>query len=521
MTALATAHETATPSSAPPDAAPAEVAPGVAAASTRLTSALPHARPEHRPVTAHAPQLAPASIRHPRAAAPPVGAVGGAADGAAPTFGRSPLAAVLLVPSVAVPLCVALYIVAGAPAATPPALALAAAMGAWLLRLRRGARASARTDRLPARERAARPAEAFPAYIAAVVVLIAQATEAWLAHLPAALAILFPAAYPPGVAFDGHRLVATFPLAGSVLFLFGALAYYDRRPVGEGAAWLVFAWAVVSALTPFAYLAAAGARVHYLGGMGVAPLAAAVGVWGLRLLWADARADARAAARPGAGAAADDGLTEAAPAPVASRAPRPPLDRRTLGWAALIAVGVATYATVLYRQAGLLVVGIVCGAMAAGFVVWLRTTARRPADPDVVLPSYLLTLALFMAHVLEEHLTDFAGRIDRAAHVQWAPHDFVLLIVLVGPALWIAGAVGLRYRHPVGNYLAWFMFVGMFLGEPAHVLVFPFLEGGRYHYFPGMWTSLLPLVPAVYGARRVLAAPRAALRGAAPRPMPA
>ena len=200
--------------------------------------------------------------------------------------------------------------------------------------------------------------------------------------------------------------------------------------------------------------------------------------------------------------------------PNAAPATRPPLDRRARGWAALIAAAVAAYATVLYRQAGLLVVGIVCGAMVAGFVVWLRTTARRPADPAVVLPPYLLTLALFMAHVLEEHLFDFPGRIARAAHVRWAPHDFVLLIVLVGPALWIAGAAALARRHPVGNYLAWFMFVGMFLGEPAHYLVFPFLEGGRYHYFPGMWTALLPLVPAVYGAHRVLAAHRAALRAA-------
>lgn len=173
---------------------------------------------------------------------------------------------------------------------------------------------------------------------------------------------------------------------------------------------------------------------------------------------------------------------------------------------------VATYATVLYLQAGAVPVGILCGAMAAGFVIWLRTTAHRPADPEIVLPPYLLALALFLLHVLEEFHFDFAGRISTAAHVHWPEHDFILLIVLIGPAIWIAGAIGLYRRHPLGNYLAWFIFVGMILGEPVHLLVFPFLEGGRYHYFPGMRTALLPMVPAVYGAWRVLHEHRTAMR---------
>lgn len=195
--------------------------------------------------------------------------------------------------------------------------------------------------------------------------------------------------------------------------------------------------------------------------------------------------------------------------------PRPPLkstlDREAKLSAALVATFIATYATVVYLQAGLMVVGIICGAMVAGFVVWLRTTARRPADPAVVLPPYLLTLALFMLHVLEEHQFDFAGRIARLVHVQWSQHDFLLVIVLIGPAIWIAGAIGLYRRHPLGNYLAWFIFIGMILGEPVHLLVFPFLEGGRYHYFPGMWSALLPMVPAVFGATRVFTEHRAAM----------
>lgn len=194
-----------------------------------------------------------------------------------------------------------------------------------------------------------------------------------------------------------------------------------------------------------------------------------------------------------------------------------PLDRETRLSIALVAVFIPTYATILYLQAGTMVVGIVCGAMAAGFVVWLRTTVRRPPPATAILPAYLIALALFLVHVLEEYAFNFAGRIASAAHVHWSDVQFIEVIVLFGPAIWIAGAIGIYRRHPLGNYVAWFFFLGMIIGEPTHMLAFPFMEGGRYHYFPGMWTALFPMVPAAYGIWRMLHDERAARAGAAPR----
>ena len=187
-----------------------------------------------------------------------------------------------------------------------------------------------------------------------------------------------------------------------------------------------------------------------------------------------------------------------------------PLDRETLLSVALVAVFIPTYATLLYLQAGFMVVGIVAGSMVAGFAIWLRTTLRRPPAAQAILPAYLLALVLFLLHVLEEYAFDFAGRIAAAAHVRWTEAQFVEVIVLLGPAIWIAGALGIYKRHPLGNFVAWFFFVGMMLGEPTHMLVFPFMEGGRYHYFPGMWTALFPMVPAAYGIWRMLADDRSA-----------
>jgi hypothetical protein len=179
-------------------------------------------------------------------------------------------------------------------------------------------------------------------------------------------------------------------------------------------------------------------------------------------------------------------------------------------WILLIVAFVATYGTTLYIQAGFGPVGIIVGSMMGGMVGWLKTTAKRPADPRVILPAYLLMLSLFMVHVGEEYLFDFCTRIAAIFHSHWSEHDYVLLIVLVGPMVWVLGGIGLWLRHPLGNFIVWFMLVGMILGEPTHLLVFSFLEGGRYHYVPGMWTALFPMIPAVYAVWRIRADHRAA-----------
>ncbi len=401
----------------------------------------------------------------------------------------SAIAAVALILAVLIPACLWLYITGGTPVALPPAIATALGVSAWMVNRPRldvmSSACAARRDAL------------MPLYIGTIVVLIAEHTEQWLGHLPEAVMRTFPAAYHGGIVFDDRLLVSAFPLAGSVLFLFGALALHHRLAIGEGAAWVLCAWALVCGASPFVF-ALARHEMSYVPGMAMSPLVLGAGIAVLQRLCVMpviASGSARAVGPEGEHPAR--------------------FDRETRRSIALVAAFVTCYATLLFLQAGLVPVGIICGAMVAGFVVWIRTTAHRPADPRVVLPPYLLTLSLFLLHVLEEHRFDFAGRISAAAHVRWSEHDFVLLIVLAGPAIWILGAIGLHRRHPLGNYLVWFIFIGMILGEPAHLLVFPFLEGGRYHYFPGMWTALLPMVPATYGAWRVASEHRAAMRGAA------
>ena len=171
---------------------------------------------------------------------------------------------------------------------------------------------------------------------------------------------------------------------------------------------------------------------------------------------------------------------------------------------ALAAVFTATFATGIAMTAGTMPTVIVSGSMTAGLVAWAFTSLRCPTDPRRIVPVYLLTAAMLYLHIAEELLFGFGPRIGAITGTGWTQAQFVVEFVFVLPVFWILGALALYFRHPLGGFMAWFIFVGMFLGEPTHLLVFPLAEGGRYHYFPGMWTALLPMVMGFWGLNVML-----------------
>ncbi|HEY3046617.1 MAG TPA: hypothetical protein VGJ72_03995, partial [Polaromonas sp.] len=170
-------------------------------------------------------------------------------------------------------------------------------------------------------------------------------------------------------------------------------------------------------------------------------------------------------------------------------------------WILLFASLVTVYAVALMRQAGLLPLLIVVGSMVGGLVGWRLTTALRPADPAWAVPMYLLLLTLFYVHVGDEALTSFNQGIASPSGKPWNDHDYIVLIGLVGPVVWFFAAWSLWKRQPLGNFVFWFFIVGMILGEPTHLLLFPLVAmnkfGIGYEYFSGMYTVLFPMIPAI------------------------
>jgi hypothetical protein len=190
-------------------------------------------------------------------------------------------------------------------------------------------------------------------------------------------------------------------------------------------------------------------------------------------------------------------------------------------YVALVAVFIVTFSMGLPSTAGLLVTFIVGGNMVLAFVVWVRTSLRYPPNPKRVLPIYFIVAAFLMAHIGEEYIWNFGPRIASITGTSWSPREQAITFAILLPLVWIGGAALTAIRHPIGGFVFWFIFIAMILGEPTHYIVFPLREGGRYHYFPGMWSALIPLVPAIWGMWMMITdyrQQRAEAVGATPQP---
>jgi hypothetical protein len=264
------------------------------------------------------------------------------------------------------------------------------------------------------------------------------------------------------------------------LMLLGGYYLSKRVPVGFYLAWWTFLYSIVDAITQFRFELLGSSTYHhryFLGALAAIALMTVSVIGCQRLL-------------------------RLSPTRAQQQFSVPGLTLKQINlWTALLISLVVVYAFALYQQAGLLPVGVIVGSMMGGIIGWRKTTARYPADPYKLVPLYLLLLALFYVHVGEESLTSFNQAIAAITGTRWPDQEFTFLIALIGPAVWVLGALSLWWRQPFGNFVLWFMIVGMILGEPTHFVVFPVVVMYKfdvgYRYFSGMYTALFPMIPAI------------------------
>lgn len=212
------------------------------------------------------------------------------------------------------------------------------------------------------------------------------------------------------------------------------------------------------------------------------------------------------------------------------RVETPPRARAWNRATALVFVTIAMWSG--YVTIGLPPVVIVGGSGVVAFVIWQRSYLRRPEDPSVILPLFLLTVAALDVHIAEEYLTGFAPAMSRLFDISWTERSFLLIFGFAGPSLYALTAVGLYYRIPLAGFVAWFIFIGPGVAEFTH-FIFPLLRPalsptvtaaitaqisnghvvagmpnywigatGRY-YFPGLYTAVLPMIPGIYAITRL------------------
>jgi hypothetical protein len=215
-------------------------------------------------------------------------------------------------------------------------------------------------------------------------------------------------------------------------------------------------------------------------------------------------------------------------------------------WSVIAAVLFVALAMVsAYQRIGLPPVIIVGGSSLIALVLWSKTYLRRPLDPQIILPVFLLTVAALEIHMIEEYLTGFGPAMSRLFDISWTERSFLLVFAFIGPILYTLTALGLYYRVPLAGFIAWFIFIGPGVAEFTHFIfplvrpaVQPELAGtisqtvsnGRFvadmpnyyfkttgvYYFPGLYTAILPMIPGIYAIARVIRASRGSRRSGSP-----
>ncbi|MBE4948258.1 hypothetical protein [Chryseobacterium culicis] len=185
-----------------------------------------------------------------------------------------------------------------------------------------------------------------------------------------------------------------------------------------------------------------------------------------------------------------------------------------------------------YLSIGLAPVIIVGGSAIMALIFWSRTYLRRPVDPEIILPLFILTVAGLQIHIVEEYLMGFAPSMSRLFRISWSEKSFLIVFALVGPVIYTLTSLGLYYKIPIAGFVAWFIFIGPGVAEFTH-FIFPlispdlmpqdpnpitaFIGGTKIpdmpnfyfkitgnYYFPGMWTAILPMILGCMAIYRLL-----------------
>ena len=163
-----------------------------------------------------------------------------------------------------------------------------------------------------------------------------------------------------------------------------------------------------------------------------------------------------------------------------------------------------------YVYVGSLITFPVIAAGAAALVLWLRTSYRDPRR-RTFLPLSLVLLVLVLAQGLEQWHFGYAATLHRLfpgsfeAPVVFTEKIHLAVFALAAVSLYLLGALGLFFHHPLGNYMAWLLVCEAAVGG-ATLLAMSF-ACGNFHYIPGMVTGAVAMVLGVFSALRLAPSP--------------
>lgn len=141
---------------------------------------------------------------------------------------------------------------------------------------------------------------------------------------------------------------------------------------------------------------------------------------------------------------------------------------------------VAAFIVVLAGKVVLALVGLP-GLFTYG--LWYKTFYKGCVDYLAIVPVYLITVAGFMFHVIEEIIGGYSLAISRIFNFAWTTELFTLTILVISSTL-IVVSVGLFYKKPLAGFIATFFIMTRF-AELA-LFVFPILSPAIKPDIPGL-----------------------------------
>lgn len=159
-------------------------------------------------------------------------------------------------------------------------------------------------------------------------------------------------------------------------------------------------------------------------------------------------------------------------------------------------------------------------SLITGIILWRNTIALKTLDLHsinlqaeldyrsndsklTILPLYLLMLALYLLYTQEAEIAQYEEHVAMlfGINLPYPQLDFIKTILM------LFGAISLYKQKPIGNLIVLVACINIVLSQPLAFFLFPLLEAIKnnypFHYFPGMWTSLLPMIPAILILQKV------------------
>lgn len=299
------------------------------------------------------------------------------------------------------------------------------------------------------------------------------------------------------------RFLAGFASVGSTLFssafLFGGYFLLIRAPIGAYTAWFVFTWSIFQGFLQFymGFVLRANYINYFYSGMSAGFMVLALGLSGIYFSFKR-----------------NTSLIVDVAAP----------SKRLINlWTAFSLNMAVLYSIIIlssqpYPTPDLILFWI---SLIAGIILWRNTTAFKSLDiysvnleaelicrsssKLTILPLYILMLALYLLYTQETEIAQYEEHVAILFGIN-TPYPQIGFIKIV---LMLFGAISLYKQKPIGNLIVLVACINIALTQPLAFFLFPLLEAVKnnypFHYFPGMWTALLPMIPAVLILQKIFA----------------